>query len=121
MTPKICTLRIRGKFFNYNFVNDHEPTEISDDKEKQGFFDALEKAYDTSPRNYIKIVLSDFNAQVGKELVNFPTIGNYSLHSLTNENGSRLIQFAVSWNIIIGSTFHHIKISIRAHVGHLIV
>jgi hypothetical protein len=106
MTPRICTLRIRGKIFNYSFVKGHEPTEISDDEEKQGFFYDLEKAYDTSPRNYIKIILSDFNAQVGKELVNFPTNGNYSLHSLTNKNGSRLIQFEVSRNMIIGSAFH---------------
>jgi len=43
---------------------------------------------------------------VGKEAVGFPTIGNYSLRSLTNDNGSRLLQFAVSRNMIIGSTFH---------------
>jgi hypothetical protein len=88
MTPRICTLKIREKFFNYSFVNGHEPTEISDEEEKDRFFDGLERAYNTSPRNDIKIVLSNFNAQVGKKLVNFPTIGNYSLHSLTNKNGS---------------------------------
>ena len=106
ITPRICTLRIKGKFFNYSFINGHAPTEKSDNEEKDRFLDALETAYDTSPRNYIKIVLSDFNAQVGKEPVNFPTIGNYSLHSLTNDNGSRLIHFAVSQNMITGSTFH---------------
>jgi hypothetical protein len=88
------------------------PTEISDDEEKDGIFDALETAYDTNPRNDRKIVLSDFNAQVGKEPVNFPTIGNYSLHSLMDDNGSQLTQFAVLQNMIIGSTFYHIKISI---------
>jgi len=41
--------------------------------------------------------------KVNKEPVNFPTIGNYSL---TNDNGSQLIQFAVSQNMITGSTFH---------------
>ena len=71
------------------------PTGIYDDKEKDGFFDALKRAYDTSPTNDIKIVLGNFNAQVGKEPVNFPTTGNYNLHSLTNDNGSRLIEFAV--------------------------
>jgi hypothetical protein len=60
-------------------------------KKKMGFFNALERAYDISPINGIKIVLGDFNAQVGKEAVNFPTTGNYSLNNLTNNNGSRLI------------------------------
>ena len=68
---------------------------MSDDEEKGWFFDVLERATDKSPRNDIKIVLGDFNVQMGKEAVNFPTVGNYSLHSLTNNYGSRLIQFAV--------------------------
>ena len=105
ITPRICTLRIRGTFFNYSFLNGHAPIEISDE-EIDGFFDALKRAYDTSPRNDIKIVLGNFNAQVGKEPVNFPTIGNYSLYNLMNDNGSWLIQFAVLRNMIIGSTFH---------------
>jgi hypothetical protein len=75
---------------------------------KMFFFYAVERTYDTSPRNDIKIVLSNFNAQVGKEPGNFPTLGNYSL---TNDNGSQLIQFAVSQSMIMGSTFHpHIDI-----------
>jgi hypothetical protein len=66
---------MRGKFFNYSIVNGYAPTEIyDDDDDKDGFFDALETAYDISPRNYIKIVLDDFNAQVGKELSIFPQL-----------------------------------------------
>ena len=99
-------MRTRGTFFNYCTVNGHAPTEMSDDEEKDGFFDALETAYNISPRNYIKIVIDEFNAQAGKEAINFPTIGNYSLHNLTKDNGSQVIQFAVSRNMIIGSTFH---------------
>jgi len=106
ITPRIWTLRIRGKFFIYSFINGHEPAEISDDEEKDGVFDVLQTAYDTSPINDTKIVLGNFNARVGKEPVNFPTIGNYSLHSLTNYNGSQLIQMKVSQNMITGSAFH---------------
>jgi len=71
-------------------------------KKRWVFFDVLERANDKSPRNYIKIVLGEFNAHVGKEAVSFPTVGNYSLHNLTNNYGSWLIQFAVSQNVIIG-------------------
>lgn len=59
---RICILRMRGKFLNYSIVNGHAPTETSDVEEKDGFFDALETAYDISPRNNIKIVLSNLNA-----------------------------------------------------------
>ena len=105
ITPRICTVSMKGKFLNYGIVNGLAPTEIPND-EKDGVFVALERAYDISPRNNIKIVHGDFNAQVGKEAVNFPAVSNYSLHSLRSNNRSRLIQFAVSRNIIIGSTFH---------------
>jgi hypothetical protein len=60
---------MRGKFFNCSIVNGHAPTEISDDEGKDGFLYALETIYDISPRNDIKIVLDDFNVQVGKEAV----------------------------------------------------
>ena len=110
LTPRICILRMRGKFFiNYSIVNGHASTETSDNEEKDGFFDALERTYDISPRNYTKIVIGDFNAQVGKEAVNFHMTGKYSLHSLTNDNGSWLIQFAVLWNMIIQSKFYPYK------------
>ena len=98
---------MRGKFLNYGIVNRHAPTETTDNEEKNRFFfETLEKAYDINPRNDIKIVLADFDAQVGKKSVNFPTTGKYSLHNLMNDNGSWLIQFAVSLNKIIGSSFY---------------
>jgi hypothetical protein len=50
------------------------PTETSDDEEKDGFFYVLETANDKRPD--IKIVLGNFNAQVGKEAVSFPTVGS---------------------------------------------
>jgi hypothetical protein len=48
---------------------------ITSDGEKYGFFYALGTAYDISLRNDIKIVLRDFNAQVGNKVVNFSTNG----------------------------------------------
>jgi len=84
-TPRICILRIRGKFLNYGIVNGHAPTETSDNEEMDGVFGALERTYDISPRNYIKIAIGDINAQVDKEAVNFHMTGKYSL---TNNNGS---------------------------------
>jgi len=66
---------MRGKFFNYSIVHGSAPKETADDEEKDRFFNALETGYDISPRNEKKIVLGDFNAQVGKENVKFPTNG----------------------------------------------
>jgi hypothetical protein len=44
------------------------------------------------------------NAQIGKEDIYIPTIGKHSLHSQSNENGLRFINFAASRGMAIGST-----------------
>jgi hypothetical protein len=44
----------------------------------------------------MKILLGDFNAKVGRENIFKPTIGNESLHQVSNDNGVRIINFATS-------------------------
>jgi hypothetical protein len=36
----------------------------------------------------MKMLLEDFNAKVGSEVIFKPTIGNESLHEISNDNGS---------------------------------
>jgi len=38
-SPRMCWLRIRGKFFNYSKINAHAPTEDKADSEKDAFYD----------------------------------------------------------------------------------
>jgi hypothetical protein len=41
-------------------------------------------------------ILLDFNAKVGREEIFKLTIGNESLHKMSNDNGVRLVNFATS-------------------------
>jgi hypothetical protein len=108
ISTRICTLRMKGKFFNYTIINVHAPTEVSTDREKESFYDLLQKTYDESPSYNAKIIIGDMNAQVGKEEIYRPTIGSHTLHENTNDNGYRLIQFATLNNVVISSTmFQH--------------
>jgi hypothetical protein len=52
--------------------------------------------FDKFPKYKMKILLGDFNAKVGKEDIFKPTIGNESLHEISNDNGFRLVNFATS-------------------------
>jgi hypothetical protein len=41
----------------------------------------------------MKILLVDFNAKVGRIDIFKPTIGNESLHEISNNNGVRVVYF----------------------------
>ena len=42
---------------------------------------------------------------MGQETIYHPTIGKHSLHETTNENGLRLIDYAMSKNMVISGTY----------------
>jgi hypothetical protein len=58
----------------------HAPCEDKGDDEKDSFYEELGCVSDQFPRYDMKILLSDFNAKVGRENIFKPTIGNKSLH-----------------------------------------
>jgi endonuclease/exonuclease/phosphatase family metal-dependent hydrolase len=101
---RICVLRVRGRFFNTSIINAHAPHNLRPEKEKDEFYARLEKTYKECPKHDIRIVIGDLNAQVGREEIYRPTIGRFSLHRETNENGLRLINFAAEHNMVISST-----------------
>jgi hypothetical protein len=49
-------------------------------------------------------LLGDFNAEVGKEDIFKPTIGNKSLHEMSDDNGLRVLNFATSKNLTVKRT-----------------
>jgi hypothetical protein len=55
----------------------------------------------------MKILLGNFNAKVGREDIFKPIIGKESLHEASNDNGVRVVNFAISKNLIVMSTFPH--------------
>jgi len=62
----------------------------------------------SAQKRYVKIIIGDLNAKIGQEEMYRPIIGKYSLHTLSNDNGIRLINFACSKDTMVASTlFNH--------------
>jgi hypothetical protein len=59
--------------------------------------------FDKFPKYHRKILLGDFNAKVGSEDIFKPTIRNESSHEISNANGVRLVNFAISKNLRVKS------------------
>jgi hypothetical protein len=59
----------------------------------------------------MKILLEHFNAKVGKEDIFKLTVGNESLHEISDDNGVRVVNFTTSKNHTVKSTmFPHCNI-----------
>lgn len=63
---------------NLSITNSHTPTEVSDDDEKQLFYEKLTNVYEETSINEIKIVLGDLNAKCEREPQFLLTIGKKS-------------------------------------------
>jgi len=76
-------------------INCYAPTEKK--KIKDNFYEDLEAVY--NGLHCVKIIVGDLNAKIGKESSFGPAID--SLHNISNENGTRMVNFAHSKALII--------------------
>ena len=87
------TLVLRGCRCNI-VLNVHAPSEEKSDDTKDSFYEQLEQIFYHFPKYHMKILLGDFNAEVGRENIFKLTIRNESLHQDSNDNGVRIVNFA---------------------------
>jgi hypothetical protein len=100
---------LRCRWFHIIVLNVHAPTEDKIDYVKGSFYEELERIFDKLPKYHTKILLRDFSTKIGREDIFKPTIGNESLHEISNDNGVRIVNFATSKNLIVKSIMfpHH--------------
>jgi len=105
INERICTLRIRARLFNITLICVHAPTEETGEEVKDRFYEELENVYNGAAGHDVKMILGDMNAKIGREKMYKPVIGQESIHMESNNNGERLIDFAVSRSMIVSSTY----------------
>jgi hypothetical protein len=95
---------LRGLWCNIIVLNVHAPSEDKSNDSKDSFYEELEQVFDHFSRYYMKILVGDFNAKLGRENIFKPTIANESLHQDSNDSGVGIINFATSNNLVVKST-----------------
>jgi hypothetical protein len=104
VSDRMLYIILKGRWCDIIVLNVHAPTEDKDDDIKDSFYKELEQVFDKFPGYHMKIFLGAFNANVGREDIFKPIIGNESLHEASNDNGVRVVNFATSKNQIVKST-----------------
>jgi hypothetical protein len=75
INEKICVLLRKTRFFNLSIINAYAPIEDKEELVKD------------ATSNYIKMVIGDLNAKIGRDETYIGTVGNHSLHHDSNDNG----------------------------------
>jgi hypothetical protein len=78
---------LRGRWCHIIVLNVHVPTEAKTNDVKDSFHEELERVFDKFLKYHMKILLGDINAKLGREDIFKLTIGNESLHEISNDNG----------------------------------
>jgi hypothetical protein len=100
VNDRMSYIILRGRWCHIIVLNIHAPTEDKTDDVKESFYEELERVFDKFPKHLMKILLGDYNAKEGREGIFKPTIGNESLHEISNANGVRLVNVATSKNLL---------------------
>jgi hypothetical protein len=70
----------------------------------------------------MKILLGNFSAKGGRKEIFKPSIGNESVHEISNDDGVLLVNFATSKNLTVKSTmFPHRNIHKYTQIDHILV
>jgi hypothetical protein len=111
ISDRMSYVILRGRWCSIIFLNVHTPCEDKGYGEKDSFYEELGHVFDQFRRYDMKIILGDLNAKVGRENIFKSTLGNESLHEISNDDVVRVVNFATSKNLVVKSTmFPHCRI-----------
>ncbi|KAI5720012.1 hypothetical protein M8J77_000651 [Diaphorina citri] len=104
---RLSILSFRSLNKTYTLINCHAPINVDNKKNPNKvdqYWESLEHEVSKIPTSNVKILLGDFNAQIGRERKHSKTVGPYPAHKRTNRNGERLIELCKGNNLKLMST-----------------
>lgn len=108
-SSRISTLTFKTANKIYTIINAHAPTNIKnynkkDREESDKCWELLDETLIKIPKSHTKILVGDFNAQLGKERKFRDIVGKWPAQKRTNKNGLRTIEICRNNNLISKST-----------------
>ena len=110
INERIIVARFAGSQAKLTVVACYAPTNDADETSKDDFYNTLQAVAKDIPRHDLVCFVGDFNAKVGSDKSYCPEVlGSQGLGEV-NENGTLLVDFAITNDLIIGGTFFQHKI-----------
>ena len=114
ISSRLISIRIAAKPMNITVIQVYAPTTASSEDEIEDFYHELGSVIDNSPKKDVLIVQGDWNAKVGIDAYQdyAGTVGKFGW-GVTNDRGTRMLEFARFHNLSIANTLHCHKPSRR--------
>ena len=96
--------RLKGRQTNLSIIQCYAPTNDSNDRDKETFYEQLQGTFENVHRRDLLLVMGDLNAKVGSENLNCETVMGREGCGVQNDNGERLVEWCAFNNMIIGGT-----------------
>jgi len=110
ISDRIIMVRMRTRFGYTSLIQVYAPTNNASDEDKDEFYERLQNTMELLPRHDLKIVMGDFNAQVGSDNKGWEeTMGRECLGDRT-DNGDRLLSFCIANKLKVGGSWFKHKI-----------
>lgn len=111
ITSRLLKIRMKAKHINTTIIQCYEPTNDSEEEEKDAFYDQLQVELESTPRHDMKIVMGDWNADVGKDNTSHVRAMGREICGSMNDNGERLLGICTTYDLVIsGTLFPHPEI-----------
>ncbi|XP_055389805.1 uncharacterized protein LOC129618814 [Condylostylus longicornis] len=105
ISDRIILARFYTRMKKISIIQCYAPTEIAHDEAKDTFYNQLSTAINSIPKTDIVILLGDLNAKVGAQQDSIPKsiMGSHGMGTINN-NGERLVNLCLEYNMAIGGT-----------------
>jgi hypothetical protein len=100
---------LRGCWCDIIVLNVHDPTDDKTDVTKDSLSEELERVFDQFPNYHMQLLLEDFNPKAARKDIFKATVGNESLHGISDYGGVRVVNFATSKNLIVKRTMFPLR------------
>ena len=109
VNSRIIQARLKGRQTNLSIIQCYAPTNDSNDRDKEAFYEQLQATFENVHGRDLLLVMGDVNAKVGSDNLNFERVMKREGCGVQNDNGERLVEWCAFNNIIIGGTLfpHH--------------